>query len=126
MDLRVVVPNQKSPLGFAVFLLCSPLETSALSIARPPEYLGTHLEESGFAVMRTGWAPDDRYLIFQYGWANTGHAYPVALSFLLEMNGEVVATHAGSPRGYRHPAYGYCHSTMSHQTCRSTASHTPG
>ena len=113
---RGAVPNQKSPTAFAVYLLCSPLETGSLSIARPPKYLGTHLEESGFAVMRSGWEADDRYLVFQYGWANTGHAYPVALSFLLEMNGEVVATHAGSPRSYRHPAYGYCHSTMSHQT----------
>ncbi len=113
---RGVVPNQKSPMALAIYLLCSPLDVRSLSIARPPEYLGTHLEESGFAMMRTGWEAEDRYLVFQYGWANTGHAYPVALSFLLEMNGEVVATHAGSPRSYRHPAYSYCHSTMSHQT----------
>ena len=66
--------------------------------------------------MRTGWNPDDRYLVFQYGWANTSHAYPIALSFLLEMNNDLIATHAGSPRSYRHPAYEYCHSTMSHQT----------
>jgi len=113
---RGEAPNQKAPLAFAVYQLCSPLKTSALSIANPPEYLSTHLDESGFAVMRTGWEPGDRYLVFQYGWANTGHAYPVALSFLLEMNGELIATHAGSPRSYRHPAYRYCHSTMSHQT----------
>jgi len=113
---RGEAPNQKAPLAFAVYQLCSPLKTSALSIAKPPDYLSTHLAESGFAVMRTGWEPDDRYLVFQYGWANTGHAYPVALSFLLEMNGELIATHAGSPRSYRHPAYRYCHSTMSHQT----------
>lgn len=113
---RGEAPNQKAPLAYAVYLLCSPLKPSALSIAKPPKYLSTHLAESGFAVMRTGWDPDDRYLIFQYGWANTGHAYPVAMSFLLEMNGELIATHAGSPRSYRHPAYRYCHSTMSHQT----------
>jgi len=113
---RGEAPNQKAPLAFAVYQLCSPLKTSALSIAKPPDYLSTHLAESGFAVMRTGWEPEDRYLVFQYGWANTGHAYPVALSFLLEMNGELIATHAGSPRSYRHPAYRYCHSTMSHQT----------
>lgn len=109
-------PNQKAPLAFAVYLLSSPLDRSALRIARPPQYLSTHLEASGLAVMRTGWEPDDRYLVFQYGWANTGHAYPVALSFLVQMNGELIATHAGSPRSYRHPAYRYCHSTMSHQT----------
>ena len=113
---RGEAPNQKAPLAYAVYLLSSPLTTAALSIAKPPESLSTHLEESGFALMRTGWEPDARYLAFQYGWANTGHAYPVALSFLLEMNGELIATHAGSPRSYRHPAYRYCHSTMSHQT----------
>lgn len=113
---RGEAPNQKAPLAFAVYQLCSPLKTSALSIATRPDHLSTHLAESGFAVMRTGWEPEDRYLVFQYGWANTGHAYPVALSFLLEMNGELIATHAGSPRSYRHPAYRYCHSTMSHQT----------
>ena len=113
---RGEAPSQKAPLAYAVYLLCSPLETSALRIARPPDYLGTHLEPSGLAVMRTGWEPDDRYLVFQYGWANTGHAYPVALSFLLETGGELIATHAGSPRSYRHPAYRYCQSTMSHQT----------
>ncbi len=113
---RGEAPSQKAPLAFAVYLLSSPLETSTLRIAKPPEHLSTHLEPSGLAVMRTGWGPDDRYLVFQYGWANTGHAYPAALSFLLEINGELIATHAGSPRSYRHPAYRYCHSTMSHQT----------
>ena len=114
---RGAVPNQKSPMAFRG-LLCS-VRRWRLGRCRLRDrrsICGTHLEESGFAVMRSGWEADDRYLVFQYGWANTGHAYPVALSFLLEMNGEVVATHAGSPRSYRHPAYGYCHSTMSHQT----------
>jgi hypothetical protein len=113
---RGEAPSQKAPLAYAVYLLSSSLETSALRNARPPEYKSTHLGPSGFGVMRTGWGPEDRYLVFQYGWANTGHAYPVALSFLLQMNGELIATHPGSPRSYRHPAYRYCHSTMSHQT----------
>ncbi len=113
---RGEAPSQKAPLAFGVYLLCSPLERSALAIAEPPDYLSTHLAASGLAIMRTGWEPGDRYLVFQYGSANTGHAYPVALSFLLEMNGELVVTHAGSPRSYRHTAYRYCHSTMSHQT----------
>lgn len=113
---RGEAPSQKAPLAFAVYLLCSPLKASVLRIAEPPHYTSTQLEPSGLAVMRTGWEPHDRYLIFQHGWANTGHAYPVALSFLLEINGELIATHAGSPRSYRHPAYRYCHSTMSHQT----------
>lgn len=113
---RGEAPSQKAPVAFATYLLSSPLTTSALRIAKPPDYLSTQLEPSGLAVMRTGWEPPDRYLVFQYGWANTGHAYPAALSFLVEMNGELVATHAGSPRSYRHPAYRYCHSTMSHQT----------
>jgi hypothetical protein len=32
------------------------------------------------------------------------------------MGGELVATHPGSPRSYRHPAYAYCRSTPAHNT----------
>ena len=32
----------------------------------------------------------------------------------LEMNGELIATHPGSPRSYKDPSYRYCHSTRSH------------
>lgn len=123
---RGEAPNQKGPLAFGVYLLSSPLEAASLEIGKPPGYLGTHLEASGLAVMRTGWEPDDRYLVFQYGWANTGHAYPAALSFVLESGGELIATHAGSPRSYRHPAYRYCHSTMSHQTVSVDGKSYPG
>jgi len=111
-----IAPNQKAPFGLGSLLVCEALDLDAMTsiTPAPPPYRCIHLKASGFAVMRTGWDPDDDYLVFQYGWANTGHAYPGALSFLLAMKGELVATHPGSPRSYRHPAYAYCHSTPSH------------
>lgn len=115
---RGLVPNQKAPLAHAIYLLNEHMGRSAVPDLLPekPSGLSVHLEESGFAVMRTGWQEDDRYLVFQHGRANTGHAYPGALHFLLEMNGELIATGPGSPRSYRHPAYRYCYSTRSHNT----------
>lgn len=109
-------PSQKPPLAPDVYMLCEPLSRSAIVNAEPPNYLSCHLADSGFAIMRTGRDPKDRYLMFQYGWANTSHAYPAALSFLYEANGELVATHPGSPLSYRHPAYAYCETTMAHNT----------
>jgi len=113
---RGAVPGQKVPFAPACFLINEDLGRDRMGDVRPvpPDHTGVHLRGSGFAVMRTGWGEHDRYLIIQYGWANTGHAYPGALAFCLEMNGELVATSPGSPRSYRHPAYEYCHSTPSH------------
>jgi len=110
-----VAPCQKGPVSLACFLVGEQLDPEATARApRGPEANSVHLEPSGFAVLRTGWDANDRYLVFQYGWPKSGHAYPAALSFLLAMNGELVATHPGSPRSYRHPAYAYCHSTRAH------------
>jgi hypothetical protein len=111
-----LVPSQKGPLALTVWMVNEDFSREALASLQPtpPAYRNIHLASSGFAVMRTGWEPEDRYLIFQYGWGNTGHAYPGALSYSLMMNQEVIATNPGSPRSYHHPAYGYCHSTPSH------------
>ena len=111
-----IAPTQKAPFAFACYLVNEELGRRAFAGIKPkrPEHNSVHLDTSGFAVMRTGWTEADRYLVFQYGRANTGHAYPGALAFCLEMNRELIATNPGSPRSYRHPAYGYCHSTRSH------------
>ena len=113
---RGEVPTQKAPFAFANYLLCSLVSRDQFArlTPQPVRFGSVHLADSGFAVMRTGWDVNDRYLVFQYGWANTGHAYPGALAFCLAMNGELIATNPGSPRSYRHPAYRYCHSTLSH------------
>lgn len=106
-----LAPNQKAPFAIANYIVNSPRPTGP---TEPPAWLSDHLPESGFAVMRTGWEAGERYLLLQYGWANTGHAFPGALHYCLEMNGEVVATSPGSPRSYALPSYRYCHSTRSH------------
>ena len=113
---RGVAPTQKRPVAHACFMVCETLASHEMPKIEvtPPDYKSVHLDKSGFAVMRTGWEENDRYLVFQYGWGNSTHAYPGALAFCLEMNGELVATNPGSPLSYRHPAYPYCHSTPSH------------
>lgn len=121
-------PNQKGPFALANYLVCesfAPTSADALT-PRPPPYRSVHLEASGFAILRSGWAPTDDYLLFQYGWSNSGHAYPAALSFLLMRNGELVATHPGSPLSYRHPAYRYCHSTLAHNVVTIDRKNTKG
>jgi hypothetical protein len=107
------VPSQKSPFSLANWIVSSPLGFEGPKPARPKR-LSDHLPDSGLAIMRSGWRPSDRYLILQYGWPNTGHAYPGALHFCLAMNGEVIATSPGSPLSYALPSYRYCHSTPSH------------
>ncbi|MCP4645003.1 MAG: hypothetical protein GY851_31465 [bacterium] len=123
---RGLVPNQKRPVSFANYMLCSLIEPPTDSPTPPSSgSASAHLAESGFAVMRTGWGASSRYLVLQYGWPESGHAYPGALSFCLMMNGELVATHPGSPLSYRHPAYAYCHSSRSHNIVTiDGASHT--
>ena len=113
---RGAVPCQKSPVAHVVYLLAPPLAPSMMQATQPPDYTSVHLDQSGFAILRSGWKMSDRYLVLQYGQANTGHAYPAALSFLLQTNGELIATHPGSPRSYRHPAYSYCKTTRAHNT----------
>lgn len=107
---RGAVPSQKGPFALPNYIVCSPPPQGA---DLPAPAASCHLDSSGFVVMRDG--PDlSRYLVLQYGRANSGHAYPGALHLCLEMNGELLATSPGSPRSYRHPAYHYCHSTPSH------------
>ncbi len=107
---RGEAPSQKGPFAMPNYIVCAPPPQGT---ALPAPAASCHLDSSGFVVMRDG--PDlGRYLVLQYGRANSGHAYPGALHFCLQMNGELIATSPGSPRSYRHPAYRYCHSTPSH------------
>ncbi len=121
-------PSQKAPFGLANYLVCELLDPTEMGgmQAQPPAHRSAHLATSGFVIMRSGWRPDDDYLAFQYGWSNSGHAYPAALSFLLMLDGELIATHPGSPLSYRHPAYRYCHSTAAHNVVTIDLANTKG
>ncbi len=108
----------KGPLAWTAWMINEDFAQAAMADLepQPPTQRMAHLRPSGFIVMRSGWEPGDRYAVFQYGWADSGHAYPGALSLSLMMNEEIIATNPGSPRSYRHPAYAYCHSTPAHNT----------
>ena len=122
-----LVPNQKGPVSLAAFMIAEGLDPKGMPDAHePPVWRNVHLDTSGLVVLRDGCDPDHRFLLFQYGWAKSGHAYPGALSFILAANGELIATHPGSPLNYRHPAYRYCHSTSSHNLVTiDAANHAP-
>ena len=107
------VPCQKTPFSLLNYLIGSSWREAPVKPA-PPQRLSDHLPESGFAIMRSGWRPRDRYLILQYGWPESGHGYPGALHVCLAMNGEVIATSPGSPLSYALPSYRYCDSTPAH------------
>lgn len=138
---RGEVPSQKPAFAPDCYMLAAPLppappppgdaNDASLAgeggvVAEPPKWLSTHLADSGFAVMRTGWEADDRYLLVQYGWGNTGHAYPGALHLIYEANGELIASSPGSPRSYRHPAYKYCPTTPAHNVVTIDGASYPG
>lgn len=56
------------------------------------------LTEAGNAVLRSGWGPDDTYVLFlaEYGKARSvGHDHPDGLSFMLYAHGETLAMDSG-------------------------------
>ncbi len=113
------VPYQKGRFAIGNYLLNEEARLGALRALgpRPPEYLCTLLKDGGFAVLRDGWQADALYMILQWGQANTGHAYPANLSFVLAGRGVPLALQPGSTISYSVPDYAqWCHTTPSHNT----------
>jgi hypothetical protein len=86
--------------------------------AHPPPYLSTVLPYAGWVAMRSGWAADDRYLLFDAGPFGTGHQHEDKLSVLVYAYGHELLTDAGT-YAYDESAWRrYVLSTRAHSTVR--------
>ncbi len=60
-----------------------------------PAYESTELPWAGWNVMRTGWAPEDRYLFFETGPFGSGHQHEDKLGIIAHVAGQTVLPEAG-------------------------------
>jgi len=84
----------------------------------PPTFLNELLEDSGLAVLRSGWDEDASSMVFDFNREPMGgHAYPGRLSFEIFANQVPLVIHPGSTISYSMPEYrNWCHQTISHNT----------
>ena len=82
--------------------------------ARKPAYTSTDQRPSGFAVMRSGWSRDDRYMIINYGPWGGGHAHNDLLDFGLYGYGEPLSIEATRWGPYDNPLDQYFRSAPAH------------
>lgn len=76
--------------------------------------------ETGYAVMRSGWSPEDAYLVFDCGplgpdW-NPGHGHADALSFELYASGLPLIVDPGTYAYHEQPWRDYFRGTSAHNT----------
>lgn len=98
--------------------------------SHPPERLFANYPYSGYGCFRSGWGPDDNYLLFKYGTTFIGrresennlvipgHAHADALEIELHYKGIPVLIDPGTIGIYRNwNTYGgYCKATVAHNT----------
>ncbi|MFW5867911.1 MAG: alginate lyase family protein, partial [Armatimonadota bacterium] len=82
----------------------------------PPDYVSTFLPWAGWAIMRTGWAPDDRYLLMEAGPYGRAHQHEDKLGIILHAAGKTVLTEAGVYSYDRSDWRKYVLSTRAHNT----------
>ena len=86
---------------------------------RPPQDASVLLPDTGFAVMRDGWGPDDAYLLLDYGRHGGGHGHLDKLSFVLYADGQPWVLDAGrapDPTGHPTEQETWHRSTPAHNT----------
>jgi len=81
---------------------------------RQPDYTSIDQRPSGFAVMRSGWGRDDRYMIINYGPWGGGHAHNDLLDFGLYAWGQPLAIEANRWGPYDNPLDQYFRSPQAH------------
>jgi YD repeat-containing protein len=62
----------------------------------PPAYTSCLLPHAGWAVMRSGWGPQDSYLLFDAGPFGSGHQHEDKLHLLLHAGGKLLLTEPGN------------------------------
>ncbi len=83
---------------------------------RAPDYTSTWLPYAGWAVMRSGWGVDDRYLHFEVGPYGTGHQHEDKLTVYVYGLGRVLLTEGGTYSYDRSKWRRYVLGTWSHNT----------
>ena len=82
----------------------------------PPDHLSHWFPWAGWAVMRTGWARDDKYLLFDVGPFGYGHQHEDKLAFVLSAYGTNLVIDTGSYRYDTSPMRAYVLSPWAHNT----------
>lgn len=83
---------------------------------RPPERISWHLPYAGWSIMRTGWTPDDRYLLFESGPFGRAHQHEDKLGIICHVAGHTVLTEGGTYSYDRSEWRQYVLSTRAHNT----------
>jgi len=85
---------------------------------RPPDFESLVMPYAGWVVMRSGWGPSDRWLLFDAGPFGTGHQHEDKLGIVLAAYGRPLVTEAGV-YAYDTSAWRrYVLSTRGHSTMR--------
>lgn len=82
----------------------------------PPTFTSTLFPYAGWAVMRSGWGPEDLYLHFEYGPFGAGHQHEDKLSFVVHAFGRRLLTEGGIYAYDSSPWRRYVLSTRAHNT----------
>ncbi len=85
---------------------------------RPPAFESLVMPYAGWVVMRSGWGPDDRWLLFDAGPFGTGHQHEDKLGIVLAACGRPLVTEAGVYAYDRSAWRQYVLSTRAHSTVR--------
>jgi hypothetical protein len=81
-----------------------------------PDYTSVAFPYAGQYVMRSGWDPDDRYLLFESGPFGIGHQHEDKLSMFIYSHGRVLLTEAGTYSYDRSKYRRYVLGTWAHNT----------
>ncbi|MDE2997573.1 MAG: alginate lyase family protein [Gemmatimonadota bacterium] len=90
------------------------IESDSRIRPKKPDYTSIDRRPSGFAVMRSDWNKDARYLILNYGPWGGGHTHNDLLDFELYAHGEPLAVEATRWGPYDNPLDQYFRSPQAH------------
>ena len=82
----------------------------------PPDHTSHWFPWAGWAVMRSGWGRDDKYLLFDVGPFGYGHQHEDKLAFVLSAYGANLVIDTGSYRYDTSPMRAYVLSPWAHNT----------
>ncbi|WLR49089.1 alginate lyase family protein [Halobacillus litoralis] len=87
--------------------------------ATEPDFCSTHLEQSGYSIMRNGWSPDDHYLLFDGGHMDMirAHGHDDFLHYDLVVHGSDMIIDPGRYTYKENEHRQYFKESFQHNTC---------